>query len=322
MDFSGKRVLITGGAGFIGSAIIERMLTGDVGRITAVDNLVRGRTCNLSGVTGDNRFAFIEGDVCDAELMAELVAGADILVHLAALRIKHCIAEPERAFDVMFRAPFEIFRQAADAGVEKVVLASSSSIYGQADAFPTVEGHHPYNDTTLYGAGKLANEAMLRACADMYGLRFTALRPFNVYGPRMDIHGAYTEVMVRWLERIEAGESPIIFGDGSQSMDFTFVDDVADAFVLAAGSDAANGHAFNVGTGVSTSLRALAELMLRTMGSDLAIDFQPAAAAAAVERRQADIGQAQRFLGYSPMVDLADGVARLVDWWRAETSRG
>ncbi len=321
MDLSSKKVLVTGGAGFIGSTIVEQMLAGEVSRITVVDNMIRGSEANLSAVRSDNRLEVVVGDICDQDLISGLVGDADILIHLAALRIRHCVDAPEAAFEVMFRAPFEIFRCAADAGVEKVVLASSSSIYGNAEDFPTTEAHHPYNDRTLYGVGKLANEGMLRVLTDLFDLHFTALRPFNVYGPRMDIHGAYTEVMVRWMERIADGLSPIIFGDGSQSMDFTYIDDVARAFVLAADNDTANGLAINVGTGVSTSLRELAGIMLRVMESDLEIEYRPESSLTSVSRREADTKQARDRLGFVPRVDISDGVAGLVAWWRAKTGR-
>jgi len=319
MAYSDKVILITGGAGFIGSAVIEQLLKTDVSQIYAVDNLVRGRKENLKSAFLDDRIEFIEGDICDRPLMERLLSEADILIHLAALRIRHCIAEPEIAFQIMFQAPFDLFCLAAKSAIERVVSASSSSIYGQADWYPTGERHHPYNDETFYGAGKLFNEGMLRVLANTHGLNFIALRPFNVYGPRMDIHGAYTEVMVRWMERIASGKNPIIYGDGKQSMDFTYVDDVARAFVIAASNSAPLAGAFNVGTGISTSLGELARVVTCAMGSALPVEYQAATNVASVERRQADINLARDILGFEAHIGLEEGVNKLVKWWRTET---
>ena len=197
--------------------------------------------------------------------MAELVAGSDIVFHQAALRITHCAAEPRLALEVMIDATFDLLEMCAEHEVEKVVAASSASIYGMAQRFPTTEAHHPYDNRTLYGAAKLFNEGLLRSFNDMYGLDYVALRYFNVYGPRMDIHGKYTEVLIRWMERIDAGEPPLIFGDGCQTMDFVHVLDVARANLLAAKAPVTDA-VFNVGTGVETNLIELAARLAKVMG--------------------------------------------------------
>jgi len=319
VQIANSRILVTGGGGLIGSSIVERLVEAGAAAVTIVDNFDRGDRRNLDTARPSNRIELVEGDICDRGLMRDLLSRADGLVHMAALRITQCVQEPERARQVMFEAPFNILLDAAQSGVKKIVAASSSSIYGQADTFPTGEHHHPYNDDTLYGAGKLAVEGMLRAFHRTHGLNYAAMRFFNVYGPRMDIHGVYTEVMVRWMERIEAGRAPIIFGDGSQSMDFTYVDDAARACVLALASDA-TGEAFNIGTGRSTSLLDLARLLARTMGHDLAPEFQPARGVSPVSYRLADIAKAERLLGFQPKVPLEEGLARLVAWWRQARS--
>ena len=321
MRIDGGRFLVTGGAGFIGSALIEQLVAAGAEAVLALDNMVRGRRANLARALASNRVELIEGDIRDADLVRRAVDRVDGIFHLAALRINHCAAEPDQAFQVMYEAPFHLLRYATERRIGRVVAASSSSIYGMADAFPTDERHHPYNDTTLYGAGKLALEGMLRSFRDMYGLEFAALRPFNVYGPRMDIHGAYTEVMVRWMERIEAGEPPLVFGDGTQSMDFTYVDDVATAFRLAMQVEQAASHVFNVGTGIETSLAGLAAAMMRAMGRELTIAYRPPRSVSPVARRRADMAKAADILDFRPAVPLDEGLRRLVDWWRGETGR-
>jgi UDP-glucose 4-epimerase len=213
--------------------------------------------------------------------------GIDFLFHLAAIRLTQCAEEPRLALEVMADGTFNVLQAAVRPNVKRVVAASSASIYGMADRFPTAEDHHPYHNSTLYGAAKVFNEGLLASFREMYGLDYVTLRPFNVYGPRMDIHSAYTEVLVRWMERIASGKSPIIFGDGSQSMDFVFVEDVARAFSLAA-TCTASGEVFNIASGVGTSLRELACTLLEAMDSNLEIEYGPEPKLAAVPRRVAE----------------------------------
>ncbi len=320
MQIRDGKIVVTGGGGLIGSHIVTMLLEKGAGEVLVVETFDRGNRDNLDQARRSNRFRLVEGDVCDRDMMRELLRSADGLVHLAALRITQCIEEPERTRKVMFEAPYNLFYDSADLKVKQVVYASSSSVYGQADAFPTSEKHHPYNDRTIYGAGKMAAEGILRAFSDMYGLSYTAMRFFNVYGPRMDVHGVYTEVMVRWMERISQGLPPIIFGDGRQSMDFTYVEDAARACVVALASDVKD-EVFNIGTGQSTNLRDLAKLVARAMGSDLSPEFQPARSVSPVEYRLADISKAQQLLNFHSEVDLEEGLRRLVQWWQQVTGR-
>lgn len=315
MDWRSKTVLITGGAGFIGSHIAD-LLAARGAQIIALDNLVRGRVGNLSRARQLGELRFVQGDIRDRDLLADLMAGVDFVFHQAALRITHCAAEPREALEVMFDGAFNVIEAAARAGAQKVVAASSASVYGLAQEFPTAESHHPYDNRTLYGAGKLALEGMLRSFNDTRGLRYAALRYFNVYGPRMDIHGAYTEVLVRWMDRIEAGLPPIIFGDGSQTMDFVFVEDVARANVLAAEADVTD-EAFNIGRGEEVSLKQLAQALLRAMNADLPIQYQPERKVNPVPRRLADVRRAREALGFEAQVSLEEGLGRLLRW-RAE----
>ena len=311
-----KRILVTGGAGFIGSHIVDQLIEEGCSSITVIDNMVRGRHENLANA--DGKVDLIEADVCDRDLMERLVRRADVVFHQAALRITHCAAEPRLAMQVMVNATFDLLELCAKLRVEKVVAASSASIYGMADVFPTTESHHPYNNRTMYGAAKAFNEGLLRSFNEMYGLRYVGLRYFNVYGPRMDIHGKYTEVLIRWMESIEAGVRPAIFGDGLQTMDFVDVRDVARANVLAAKSDVSDA-VFNVGSGVETSLLDLLRLLLHAMGRD---DIKPQFAGERkvnpVTRRIAGNEAARKLLGFETSITLEQGLVDLVEWWRRE----
>src|SRR5579884_2979274 len=316
--FAGKRVLVTGGAGFVGSHIIDLLIEGGCTDVVAIDNLVRGRVDNLARALASGHVRLVEGDIRDHSLMKSLVEGAAIVFHQAALRITQCAAEPKHAMEVMADASFSLFQLCAEAKVSKVILASSASVYGHADEFPTTERHNPYNNRTLYGAAKAFNEGLLRAFNDMYGLNYVALRYFNVYGPRMDIHGRYTEVLVRWMERLEAGEAPIILGNGRQTMDFVHVRDVARANILGAKAECRD-QVFNVASGVETSLLQLAESLARVMGRPGTVpEFAPERSVNPVPRRLASTTKAERLLGFRATIPLDEGLRELVAWWRAE----
>ena len=205
--------------------------------IVIFDNFFRGTRENLAWASANGPVTVIEGDIGDRQTIAEAMKGIDLLFHEAAIRITQCAQEPRLAVEVLVDGTFNVMEAAVNARVKKVIGASSASIYGLADEFPTPEDHHPYNNRTLYGAAKLFNEAMMRSFNDMYGLDYIMLRCFNVYGPRMDVYGVYTEVFIRWMERIASGQPPLIFGDGNQTLDFIHVEDVARAYILAAKAD-------------------------------------------------------------------------------------
>lgn len=317
----GQRILVTGGAGTIGSAVVDLLVDAGAADVTVLDNFVRGRRANLAGAAerGGDRLAVVEGDINDRQLVGELTNGVDVVFHLAAIRITQCAQEPRLALETLVDGTFTVLEAAAAAGVAKVIASSSASVYGMADVFPTTERHHPYNNDTFYGAAKEFNEGMLRSFHAMYGLDYVALRYFNVYGPRMDAYGRYTEVFIRWMERIAAGQPPLIFGDGSDTMDFVHVHDIARANVLAARSDVT--HAvYNIATATETSLRGLADELLAAMGSDLTPEHGPARSVNAVPRRLADISAAARDLGWRPEIELQDGLRDLVKWWTEETA--
>ena len=317
----GERCLVTGGAGTIGSTIVDQLVAAGAGEVTVLDNFVRGRPANLASAMGSGIVRVVEGDIRDRKLVSALMAGTDLLFHQAAIRITQCATEPRLALEVLVDGTYEVVEAAADAGVRKVIAASSASVYGLAEEFPTTERQHPYANDTLYGAAKTFNEGLLRSFHAMRGLDYVALRYFNVYGPRMDIHGLYTEVLIRWMERIEAGQPPLILGDGTQTLDFVFTEDIARANLLAAASDATD-EVFNIASGTETSLQELAETLIRAMGRDLPLEFGPPRGVNSVTRRLADVSRAAERLGWKADVDLAEGLERLVSWWRAERAAG
>jgi UDP-glucose 4-epimerase len=314
------RVLITGGAGLIGSHIADQLVRAGVRDIVVLDDFSRGRRENLATALASGRVRIVEADVRDIDAVRRAMDGVRLVFHQAAIRITRCAEEPRVAKEVLVDGTFNVLEAAVDAQVQKVVAASSASIYGLAEAFPTVETHHPYANRTIYGAAKLFDEALLRSFNDMYGLAYVALRYFNVYGPRMDVFGAYTEVLIRWMEAIDAGRPPRIFGDGTDTMDFVHVEDIARANLLAAAASAETDAVFNVATGVETSLNELADALLRVMGSSLRPEYAPPRKVNPVSRRLACIEAARDRLGFRAAISHEDGLQSLVGWWREQRS--
>jgi UDP-glucose 4-epimerase len=320
-DLRDSTVLVTGGAGLIGSHIVDLLVEERAREIRVLDNLVRGRMENLPITRKDIPIVFVQGDVRDRAKVADVVAGCDYVFHQAAIRITLCAEEPRECVDVLVGGTLNVFEAAVAAGVKKVVYASSASVYGAAEEFPTGERHHPYNNRTLYGAAKLMDEGIARHFHDMDGLASVGLRYFNVYGPRMDVTGAYTEVFIRWLDCIDRGERPQIHGDGSASMDFIFVEDIARANLLAMKSDRSD-DVYNIASGAETTLLELWQAMAQVAGAGhLSPEFHPPRKVNPVPRRLADTRRAREDLAFVARVPLEDGLRRLAAWRRGVLDR-
>ena len=323
MELAGKRILVTGGCGLIGSTIIDQLLAADATlRVIVIDNLSRGTLFNLQQALDSGRVELVREDIRHFERIRPCFDGVDGVFHQAAIRITQCDQEPRECLEVLVDGTFNVLQACVEASVQRVVAASSASIYGLADEFPTAETHHPYNNRTWYGAAKVVNEGMLRSFHEMYDLDYVALRYFNVYGPRMDVFGKYTEVLIRWLDRLDQGVPPKIFGDGKQTMDFICVPDVARANLLAMQSDVSD-EVFNVASGTETSLLVLLQALLRATGNDhVQPQYLPERAVNPVPRRLADTGKAERLLSFVAEIGLEEGLQLLIDWRRNVLKQG
>jgi UDP-glucose 4-epimerase len=312
---NGSNVLVIGGAGFIGSHLVEQLLESSVGSVTVLDNFVRGKAANLGAVEGDSRLRIIEGTINDVNLLNETMQGVDYVFHLAALWLFECVHDPRAAVKVNIEGTFNVIEAAVAAGVKKVVYSSSASVYGDAVTTPMTE-EHPFNNRTFYGATKIAGEQMFRALNEQHGLDYVGLRYMNVYGPRMDDRGTYVSVIVKVLEKIAAGEQPVIFGDGSQAYDFVHVDDVARSNIAALEAAATDAF-FNVGTGVQTTISELVGHLLDITGSDVEPLYLPQEQMF-VTNRVGDPRHAREQLDFMAGVELVDGLRSVVEW-RAAT---
>jgi UDP-glucose 4-epimerase len=321
-SLEGARVLVTGGAGLVGSHIVDQLLAEGVEQVIVLDNFIRGRQENLEAALRSDRVQIVQGDIRDSEMVQRCMDGCAYVFHQAAIRITLCAERPRDCIEVMVNGTFNVLEACVKHKVKKVVLASSASVYGMAEQFPTDECHHLYNNRTLYGAVKVANEQIARAFNEMYGLPYVALRYFNVYGPRMDVTGAYTEVFIRWLDCIERNERPKIFGDGSQSMDFIYISDIARANLLALQSTVTD-DVFNVASGHETSLLELWRTLQRVTHADhLEPEFLPERSVNNVIRRLGGGQRAADQLGFRATVDLEEGIRQLVAWRQEELHKG
>ncbi len=308
-QLAGSTVSVLGGAGFIGSHIVDQLLEEPVERVIVLDNFVRGTRANLDGASRDPRVEVREGSILDGPLLAEVMEASDYAFHLAALWLHECVHQPRDAATVNALGTFNVIEAAQRGDVARVVFSSSASVYGEALSIPITE-EHPFNNRTLYGATKIAGEQFFRAFHEQYGLDYVGLRYMNVYGPRMDDKGAYVSVIVKVLDRIEAGEPPLIFGDGSQAYDFVHVDDVARANVLALKSEATDVF-LNIGTGVSTTIAELVERLLSLTGSEVRPEYLPEQEMF-VRTRVGSTEAAERVIGFRAAVGLEEGLASLL----------
>lgn len=309
-----SRILITGGAGFIGSYLVEELLQLKPKKIIILDNLVRGSFDNMNNFINNPVIEFIEGDIRDIDLLERCISEVDYVFHMAALRINACAATPRVGFEVMLKSTFELAELCVKYQIKKIIYSSSASVYGLAQHFPTPETDNPYNNQTFYGTAKLWGEQLFRSYKYMYGLDYIALRYFNVYGPRMDTDGKYTEVMIRWLDCIRELKSPLIYGDGNTSMDFVYVQDVARANVAALASEITD-ETFNIGNCVETSLKQLLDILLKVNKSGLSPEFVEDNIINPVSRRLADNLKIKRLLNFEPSIDLEEGLYKLSKWY-------
>jgi UDP-glucose 4-epimerase len=308
----GKKILITGGAGFVGSVTADQLLEAGASEVRILDNLVRGSLRNIEDARKRGNVVFIQGDVSDEATVDDAVKGVDYVFHFAALRITRCAEAPREAVQVLINGTSNVLESAVRHKVKKIVAASSASVYGDPSYLPMDEGH-PFNNRTLYGAGKIANEQMLRSYYEMFKLPYVAFRYFNIYGPRMDLDGVYTEVLIRWMDAIEAGQPPKIFGTGLQSMDFVYVEDVARANIAGLVSDVSD-EVFNVGMGIETNLNQLCDMLLKVTGSNLKPEYHEARKVNNVRARRSTTDKAEKMLGFRAGVHLEDGLRSLLEW--------
>lgn len=322
MKLEGSQIVVVGGAGLIGSHVVDALLRQDVKRIIIFDNFARGSRANLEAALRDPRVQVFEagGDILHTDVLASALNGADGVFHLAALWLLHCHEYPSAAFDVNIKGTFNVMDACVKAGVKRLVYSSSASVYGDAVEEPMTEDH-PFNNRNFYGATKIAGEAMLRAYNARYQLPFVGLRYMNVYGPRQDMKGAYIAVIMKMLDAIDKGESPVIMGDGSEAFDFVAVEDCAAANICAMQADIVD-RFYNVGTGHKTTLKQLAEILLELTGSNQPIVYRERSQATLVRNRVGSTDRARREIGYSAGIPLRDGLQRLINWRGSESRRG
>lgn len=320
MEIRGKKLVVIGGAGLIGSHTVDVLTKEDVGEIVIYDNFARGRHENLAEALKDPRVKIFDigGDICQIDILDAALTGADGVFHFAALWLLQCHHFPRSAFDVNIGGTFNVLEACVKAGVKRLVYSSSASVYGDALEEPMTEDH-PFNNKNFYGATKIAGEAMARAFHYRYGLNFVGLRYMNVYGPRQDYHGAYIAVIMKMLDAIDRGEGPTIFGDGSEAFDFIAVEDCSRANVLAMKSDRVD-RFYNVGTGLRTSLRELAELLIALTGCNQPISYAPRATATLVRNRIGSPERARTEIKFSAEIGLRAGLERLIAWRKAHRS--
>ncbi len=317
MEFTNKRILVIGGAGLIGSHVVDLLTKTDVAEVIIYDNLFRGRVENLKDALQDPRVKFYPhgGDILHSDILERAMEGIDGVFHLAALWLLQCHEYPRSAFDVNIRGTFNVIEAAIKQKVSRVVYSSSASVYGDALELPMTE-EHPYNNFTFYGATKIAGEHMFKSLGNRYGLSWAGLRYMNVYGPRQDYKGAYIAVMMKILDRLEAGLPPLVYGDGSQKYDFIDVLDIARANIAAMKSDV-TGKSYNVGRGIGTSIKEITEMLIKLSGSNAEIQYEPAGQTF-VTNRIGSIEAAERDLGFRWSIDLEEGLRRLIEWRKAD----
>jgi len=317
IEIKDSKILVIGGAGFIGSHVVDELIKEDVKEIIVYDNFCRGTTENLKSALRDPRVKIYEvgGDICQTDILDSATKGMDYVFHLAALWLLQCYEYPRAAFDVNIRGTFNVLEACIRHRVKRLIYSSSASVYGDAVEIPMTESH-PYNNKTFYGATKIAGEQMCRAFHHRYGLNYVALRYMNVYGPRQDYKGAYIAVIMKILDRLDQELPPIVYGDGSQSYDFVYVSDVARANICALKSPATDNF-YNIGMGTQTTIKELCEIILKIAGRDYEIQFEPAGQTF-VTNRVGSTEKAKKDLGFEARITLEDGLRSLIAWRRRD----
>ena len=315
MDLSGRRVLLVGGAGLVGSHIVDRLLLEPVAEIVVFDNFVRGRADNLARAAADARVRIVHGSMTNRAELDAALQGIDGVFLLASLWLGECVNDPQSAWDVNVRGTWNVVDACRAQGVQRIVYSSSASVYGNALVVPMTEDH-PFNNRTTYGATKIAYEQMLRAMFEQHKLPYVGMRYMNIYGERMDYHGTYVSVIMKVLDRVFAGEPPEIFGDGTQTYDFIYVGDAADANVLAMKAGCVD-EFFNVGTGLGTTMSELVHVLLELTGSTLTPRYR-AEATSFVTSRIGSTEKAQALLGFTATTPLREGLRRVIEWRTAQ----
>ena len=311
MKIEGSKILVVGGAGFIGSHIVDQLLAENPAEVRVFENLVRGKKHNIANSLKDPRVKLIEGTITDFPALQKAAEGVDGVFHLAALWLGECVNEPRKAIEVNVVGTFNVMEAARLAGVKRIVYSSSASVYGNALSTPMTE-EHPFNNRTMYGATKIAGEQFFRAYNETHKQQYVGMRYMNVYGPRMDYKGTYVSVIMKVLDRIEQGLPPVIHGDGSQTYDFVHVEDVARCNILGMKADCAD-EFFNVGMGTSTTINELVQKLLALTGSPLKPEYHPQQHIF-VTSRLGSIDKAQKLLGFRASVQLDAGLKSVVEW--------
>jgi UDP-glucose 4-epimerase len=311
MDLRNEKIVLVGGAGLVGSHILDQLVHEPVREIVVYDNFVRGTRQNVSGASADPRVRVVDASILDRGALGRELAGAGGVFLLASLWLGECVTDPRNAWEVNTLGTWNVVEACREAGVKRIVYSSSASVYGNAVSIPMTE-EHPLNNRTTYGATKIANEQMLRAMYEQHRLPYIGFRYMNIYGPRMDYRGTYVSVIMKVLDKIFAGEPPVIFGDGSQTYDFIYVEDVGRANVLGMKADCAD-ECFNIGVGVGTTINELVDRLLRLTGSALKPTHVPEASSF-VTHRIGSTDKAKQRIGFEATTSLDEGLRRVVAW--------
>ncbi len=315
-EIKGSKCIVTGGAGFVGSNLTRRLLYENASEVVVLDNFLRGRKQNLESIVGDRRLKVISGTIEDRKLVTSICDGSDFIFHNAVLRLPFAEENPELCRTVMLDGSINLIEAAISNRIPKFIFSSSATVYGEPNYLP-IDENHPLKTETHYGNAKIKIENHLASLGENIGFDYAILRYFNIYGPRADFYSQYTEVIPRWIVNLDRGLQPEIYGNFEHCYDFTHVTDIVDANILAATSQTRN-KVFNIGTGVTTSLEELAELMLDLYGVKLKLRYGEPENRPIVRKRVADISRACQELHFTARINLVDGLKNTIEWWNME----